>query len=84
MAKRNLYSSASIFSLCALLQQIILGANTILGLQDTPYHKVVDSVVVGVVKKQHFSAALYCHGGLKDRKTYFCVQLTLSQMFMRQ
>ena len=34
----------------ALFQQIILGVNTVLGLQDTPFHKIVDPVITRFMK----------------------------------
>lgn len=50
MAKRNVYSLASFFSICALFQQIILGAKAISDLQDAPFHKIVDLVIAKFMK----------------------------------
>ena len=50
MAKRNVYSSASFFPICALFQQTILEANRIPGLEDTPVHKIMDPVTARLMK----------------------------------
>lgn len=81
MAQRNLYSSASLFPSVHHFSNVSLERTQLMVSEILPFHKVVDSVFVSLMKK-HLSTALYCHGSLKDR-TYFCIQLILPQIVTR-